>query len=871
MGHPWPEFRDVIEAIYGADFDPRTIHFAAFTGDPHDKTNTHWFGRRLSSSNTLEFGALPDVNHFLCMGLLDPDTKGRSLGNVVGHVAFWMDDIGTKTPLEKVDAFIADTGLRPVLVVQTSPGNRSYTWSFERPIMEDGGFDAQLVAAVRHGLKVGGWGDPATQEAARYMRSGFGINGKKKYRNDDGSPFKVEILEFDPGAMLTRSGIERFAAAVLGENWRDDVSSGKYLTSAQIAAQSGAGGSNERRASMDDPLVKLAAYVGLDPQPSTRAGVIDCHCPNEAAHTGGDPTGYAIINDGMSYCNHASCQHLTSADFQDMMIALYDDQIAAQMALGLVIENPFGPGLIDAKYGDFVSATGGGFLAAARFEGVSVGQGLDAKQARHEALEQAEELAQRKADKTRQSEEAREALLDALFERFVYVEAGEMFWDRKIGELISPSRLDRDEDVLRVFPLRGGDKRASNLLLNAVGRMQHVQTIAIKPYRADQPVKSDIVVLDGPTGKQLAINTFKPTLIGFRPGIPQKFLDHLDFLFGSQPEVRDYLLEFMAFCVQHPDIKTSVVPLIGGPPGIGKDVGVLEPLFKLLGLHNVKRIDANKLSADFNDYLMAPVVAMGEFSLAGRDGEKAYDRLKDYTSPTPVQATINPKYGKTFSIEVAPKFIATTNNEDALEHVPQNDRRFFICWTQAVRLHGPGQGNGPGTDPYYDDLSRWLTDEANLEVLHHYLMHLPIAVFHPHKIPPRTAARHDTLVASLSGAARFVYELLVDGELSSRKVVTYEEIEARALASDNPSVRQRVYPKALAAGLQAAGCQKIGRVSVDGKRVQLWTGSCVVLGDGKVYQGALTPVDVKGLVSSSGLAVDTLVREREEAAKKLAA
>jgi hypothetical protein len=876
MGQPAPTFHDVICAIYGEDFDPRTIHHTSFSGDPHDKESAHWHGNRLSGRMLPDGRTVAplggDANHFLCMGLMDPLKPGRSLRHVIGHVAFWMDDIGTKTPQEKVDAFIKATGLEPVLVVQTSPGNRSYTWAFER-VMEDGSFEAQTVAAVRHGLKVGGWGDPATQEPARYMRSGFGINGKAKYRELDGSPFKVEIVEFNPGARLLDAGRERFAREILGPDWKDDVQSGKYLSSAHLAAQAGggAGSSNDRRATMDDPLVKLAAAIGLDPQPSTRPGVIDCHCPNEGAHTGGDPTGYAIINDGMSFCNHASCQHLNSVDFQEMMIEAYDARIEAGKLFGTIIDNPFGPGLIEAGTGEVLPAsTGSGFLAVARFEGVSTAQGVDPKQARHDAIEQAEELAQRKAEKTRQKEADRDALLDQLYDRFVYVDAGEVFWDRKISELVSPSRLDRDEEVLKVFPLKTGEKRASNLLLNAVGRMEHVHNLVVQPYRADRKPNTDIVTIDGPGGKQRAINTFKPTRIGFRPGIPQKFIDHLDFLFGSQPDVRDYLLEYMAFCVQHPAVKTSVIPLIGGPPGIGKDL-LLQAFFKLLGTHNVTSISAAKLSGNFNEYLLSPVIHMGEFSLAGRDGDKAYDRLKEFSSPNPVPVEINPKYGKTFKTEVGPKFIATTNNRDSLAHVDDEDRRIFVAWTDAVRLIGPGYGSGRGTDPYYDDIAAYLTDIDNLEMIHHYLMNLPIKNFNPNKAPPRTAARHETLVASLSGVARFVYDLMTDGDFAGRKVVTFTEIEARALGAENPAVRSHVHHWAIARGLHAAGCQKIARTLINGKQVQLWTGSCVVVGGGAVLRGALAPAEKKDLVDDLDLARVTFQDEQLAAANTLVA
>lgn len=842
MAGSGPTIHDILRAIFGDSADYKSIHVTNFAGDPHDKSDARWHGFRASP----DWSPPPDHNSFMCMGLLDPDKPGRSLAHVAAHVAFWMDDVGTKVPQARVDEWIVRTGLWPTLVIETSPGNHSVFWALQAPVLADGSYDDQIVAAVRHKMKLDGWGDPVTQEPARYMRTGFGINGKAKYAGPDGAPWQVRIKAFLPDAKVS---LFEFAEAMLGPDWQTIVQSDTYLTSRQLVAQGGLGAS-ERRATMDMPLVRLAAEIGLDPQPSTRAGVIDCRCPNEAAHTGGDPTGYAIINDGMSYCNHASCQHLRSPDFQSLMIERFEDIQRERVARGEIVPVRHGSGWMDAATGEVVQLTGAGFLAVARFPTETV----DIER----AIAEASQAAEHKEELVLAREEGR----DALSARFLYVEAPEMFWDRVKGELISPARLDKDKDVLKHFKLVGGNNRAHVQLLNS-GKIQHVDTIVSLPYRPDRPPASDIVEVIGVNGGLVkAVNTYRPTHIGFRPGKPQAYLDHLAFLFPGEPETQQYLLEYMAFRIQNPEVKATVIPIIGGAPGVGKDVQLLQPFFKLLGLHNVSgEMTTTKLVGGFNDFLQFPTIYMGEFNLGGPDGEKAYDRLKDLTSPNAVPATINPKYGKTFRTYVSPNFIATTNDEGSLEHVPHNDRRFMVAWSQAQRLHGPGHGSGPGTDEYYDRLTRAYDDRTdagrrNLEVLHHYLMNLPITLFHPQKAPPRTEARHETLVASLPSVARFVYELVVEGDLSRRTVFAFAEIEARCLAAENPVVRTRVSHKGIAAGLRAAGCKSIGRVRMGGgKRVQLWAGSCVVMGDGTHTAGALIPEAQQLLVEDLDLAM----------------
>jgi len=862
---PQLTYAEVVEAIFGS-IDPKSIHVTEFKGDPHNKDEARWNGQRLSG-RMLRDGRTQapsgDANSFICLGVLDPDIPGRGLAQVIGHVAFWMDDVGdaphSKTPFQKVNDWIAKTGLQPTLVVETSPGNFSYLWSINR-VDADGGFEDQTVAAIRAKLKAEGLGDPVVAtDAARYMRSGFGINGKKAYRQADGSPWQVRIAEFNPG---NRVHVNTVAAAMLGAGWRDEIASGKYLTSAQIVQ----GGPSERNASMDDPLVKLAALAGLDPQPSTRAGVIDAHCPNEHNHTGGDPTGYAFINKGMSFCNHASCGHLNSPDFQSMIEDRYDQMIADGLANGTIIDNMFGPGLLDVGTREVLAPTARTFLAAETFKDA----GVDAGGAG--GIESVKKEAEQVAATAHKKDLDAEAKRAALFERFVYVGAAETFWDRDRGELISSSRLDKDAAVIEVHGYHSsGDKRASVKMLNDIKNLIRVDTTTIQPFRPDQPPSSDIVLINGKKGSITAINEFVPTQVGIKQGNIVPWLDHLHWMYGDQPEVLAYLLDMMAFFVQHPNTKSSVIPVLVGRSGIGKDLAITDPLIDLLGRHNHANVTAYQLANDnFNEFLKKPLIHMGEFSMAGRDSAKIYDRLKSFSSTATLTATINPKYGKQYDIDVLPKFIGTTNNDNSLESMTDEDRRFFIARSNAEAKKGLGYGNGPGTDPYFKVLTGWLKTPGSLEAIHYYLLNRQISVFDPNTAPPRTASRHDVVVASLNAVAQFAYDLVTEGDLAGRKVFSFAEVHERAIASADPSVRTRATPKQLAEGLRAAGCRDVGRVRVGGRnRARLWTGACVVL-NGTLIEGSISEAERDRLRADPNVALSTYTTEVAAATEALA-
>jgi len=802
----------VISALFHEGTDPEGIHVTGFAGDPHSRADAKWYGRRVGSVGIA--GMLrPDTNNFVCMGELNVTTRDRSLLNVVRHHSIWMDDVGTKIKKTLVENLRSAFGLIPTVVLETSPGNYSYFWRLDKPVDADGGFGDQTVAAVRHTIKTEGWGDPAAQDAARYMRLP-GVNGKKAYAGADGSPFVVKVVEFSPNTTVSLADM---ASALMGSDWEGDVLAGTFATSrAVMAGQVGA--SNDRRASMDMPLVKLAAAVGLDPQPSTRQGVIDAHCPNEANHTGGDPTGYAIINDGMSFCNHASCQHLHSLDFRDMMIERYDVQVQAGLALGFYVENPLGPGLLDARTGDNVPTSGQGFLAGARFEDAGM-------ETREDLLGEASRIASDQADRAEEMALSKDEAVKALAQDLIHVDEAEAFWHRSKKILMQPSRFDKDEEVIKVVRVGGtGTKRASNIVLNT-GLVTHVDTMV------KVPGGKEIEMIPGPDGGTVsAVNTYVPGSIGRRAGTPTKFLAHVRNLFASQPDIGEYLIETFAWMLQNPAAKTPIITLLGGEQGIGKDF-LLQCFYRLVGPHNVATASITGLVDGYNDFVTFPYVTIGEFTLAGRDGERAYSALKDLTSENVVARTINPKYGKRYRTVVSPRFFATTNDPDSMTGVDAEDRRVFVAWSEATRVHGAsGHALQPFTDAYFDDL--WQTylagRTADLEILNDYLLRLPIKKFSPSKAPPRSAARHDTLVASLGPTAQFVYDLVTTGDLAGRRVVSFGEIETRALASDNQMVRSRVTPRAIQHGLRLAGCRSLRQVRVGPtKRVRLWSGACV--------------------------------------------
>lgn len=313
-----------LQALFAGQ-DLKSVHLLSVAADPGQSKS--WHGGRLGNGYTLK----PGENWYYSIAVLDPAATGRSVASLSTHVALVFDDVGTgagaKVSRIKLEGLRA-AGFEPLAIIETSPGNEQWVFKLDRPVPEDGGEANLVLANLRDHFKNEGWGDPACFDPVRYMRLPGGVNGKPAYANPlNGAPFDVRLVHSNWTAAID---LYRMAEHVVGPDFL------LKSRSTPVARQVAAGGTPSRSASMDDPLVKLALEVGLNPRPSSRAGVIECDCPNQVLngdHSDNDPGGFAFIGDGVAKCHHGHCEHLNSTDFQAMIESMFD----AQAALGQVV------------------------------------------------------------------------------------------------------------------------------------------------------------------------------------------------------------------------------------------------------------------------------------------------------------------------------------------------------------------------------------------------------------------------------------------------------------------------------------------------------------------------------------------------------
>ncbi|CAN1516080.1 Virulence-associated E [Sphingomonadaceae bacterium] len=210
-----------------------------------------------------------------------------------------------------------------------------------------------------------------------------------------------------------------------------------------------------------------------------------------------------------------------------------------------------------------------------------------------------------------------------------------------------------------------------------------------------------------------------------------------------------YLVLFLAHMLQRPEEKPGIMIALLGGQGTGK--GTLFKILKALWSRTTLLVsDVDNVIGRFNASIERTyVVCMDEALFAG--DRKAMDRLKSLvTEPT---VTIEEKHQPRRSIESFHRFFAASNHRHFAQ-VDADDRRFIFFRVSEGRK---------GDHAYWTRLHRALADVAVIAAMVHDLSSYDLTNFNARQ-RPCSAAHIDQKVQSLSGFARYWFEVLQVGD-----------------------------------------------------------------------------------------------------------
>jgi hypothetical protein len=764
----------------------------------------------------------PDgANYYFVVSELDPKATRRANANVRRQVMVVADDVGTKADLAAWECRIALGCPEPTFRIETNSvggvSNQTWGWVLDAPVDADDTDGWMDLARLRAWWGVLKMTDEGVADPAHYIRLPLGWNSKPKYLVGGAAPSPVRLLSWHRGHVV---GVEELARATIGDDWRTRALPPKALPSGSVRL-----GALTRTADMNrpEPIIRLAQVLGLNPV-QTRAGVVEASCPNWTAHTqdGREHTGFAFLGGGMMHCNHASCAGLSVPDYRRMMIEQYDQMQAGLRAAGLV--DPTAP--IDGDH----------FLARGELED----RGLLEPDAVAEAIREADALAARMSEaagnaallgggggggggKSRQRRDTGDEVAagitqDDLFRRFVYVTDLDCIFDCARLVLVPTRAFEKMREARALAECGiGGRDGALGKFFNDPRQVQ-VECVVSRPGDARavvEMVDDHGKPLMGVTGApRLAANRWVRSRVGVSPDMPKFWLDAVGYVLPGQ-EFRDWWLNWIAWHIQNPGLRTPTIPVIHGAQGIGKDM-ILTPLRAIIGEQNCTSINSKDLVGSFNEWATARFLVLTEFALQP-DGAD-YARLKALTGTAKgTKVKVNEKYVQPYMIDFVGFFMAMTNDAQALRGLDKDDRRFAVYQSPAE----------PHPDPaWYSAMFTGLASEGELARVHGFLLNRDLSKFDPHAPAPDVdGAKADMIGMGQNVVVQQVIHEMTAGAFAGRRVVSFGEVHRFMQNHALQRVRQGVNWNNVRTGLVMADCKPLhaGRlVSVGGGKGRLW-------------------------------------------------
>jgi hypothetical protein len=222
----------------------------------------------------------------------------------------------------------------------------------------------------------------------------------------------------------------------------------------------------------------------------------------------------------------------------------------------------------------------------------------------------------------------------------------------------------------------------------------------------------------------------------------------IDVICDGDLALFDYLIQFLAHALQHPEEKPGIMIVLIGAEGVGKGflVRLLEALW---GATTLQVSDIAAITGNFNAGLeRAFWVALDECMFKG--DKKSQDRMKSLVTEPAIQ--VEQKYEPSRTIESFHRFIACTNHAQ-WGQIRSDDRRYLFIKVSDCHKQDTG---------YFGLLSNALNDGVTVPALAHYLINLDITKFNP-RSKPQTAEGFEQKRRSLSGFARYWNEVLDKG------------------------------------------------------------------------------------------------------------
>jgi hypothetical protein len=256
----------------------------------------------------------------------------------------------------------------------------------------------------------------------------------------------------------------------------------------------------------------------------------------------------------------------------------------------------------------------------------------------------------------------------------------------------------------------------------------------------------------------------------------------------------EHILNYLASKVQRPEVKINHALVLGGAPGVGKD-SLLEPVKHAIGPWNFHEVSPSHLLGEFNNYAKSIILRINEArDLGDMTRFSFYDKTKIICAAPPDVLRVNEKHVKEYYVFNAMGCIITTNYKTDGIHLPANDRRHFVAWTQLTEKDF--------TADYWATLWSWYGN-GGFEHVAAYLHARDLSGFNPKTPPPKTPAFWSIVQANASPEDSELADLL--DALENPPIVTRTQTAAAAKGEISEWITDRRSRRALPHRMERCG------------------------------------------------------------------
>jgi putative DNA primase/helicase len=303
--------------------------------------------------------------------------------------------------------------------------------------------------------------------------------------------------------------------------------------------------------------------------------------------------------------------------------------------------------------------------------------------------------------------------LQTLFRRWVFQFASQMVWDTETRQPYALAGLRNQYGNDEVKMWMTSDKR--------------------------REVKAEQVVFD-PAGKcgPECINLFGGFDMVPMKGVCQPIIDLLEHLCDGDVDVREWVLDWIAYPLQNPGAKMPTSVIMHGDEGSGKNLfwEIVQAIYGEYG----SVVGQDQLESKFNDYLSKKLFIIGDEVLSRQEMRHLKGKLKAMISGKTLQIETKMMPVRPETNHVNLVFLSNELQPNALD---ASDRRHLVLWTPPKKDR-----------PYYQAVVN-CAENGGREAFYHDMLQRDLSKFDPYAPPPMTVAKTDLIDLGRPNPERF--------------------------------------------------------------------------------------------------------------------